>query len=546
MRQGAAPPFPPVPRAPHASVRRRDLAARRVGGGGRSSAAASRRGRKACCWRSGHGASPGSPEAHRESPSPWQADFVNPPAAPASRRRWSCGSSARPRREARRRRGSLAVPRHRPRQRRLRRQRRRGGVARRHRRPRPQPAAGRARPRERPRRRRRTRLAHALTVPAPSAGPPASESPAQPADAAPGRAAPIEVDQRPPRWLLPPPPPPPPSPASRRCATCRWRPGVPDLVEGPAAGGAAGRAHGGADGEVQVSFAVDAAGIDAVRGSTGADLLKEAARQAVAVVGVPAHHSPSAWLTSRRCSTTRPTAASASVKPPEAVARKTASRAGRWPSGCGDRERGAPGYSACLRGRLCLPRAAFVLRGVLRSGLLGLRPCALALGSGLGRLSSSPGLYSEPSSSTIAISAPSPLRGPEAQDAGVAAGTAARSARRGVSNSFSRPRGRGSPRDLAARVQLVLVALGQGDELLGVRPQLLGLHSVVRMRSCSNSAVARLRSRRSARRMRPSLRSEHAHASDADASSARRLQAAAPGSCPASCRGRGPCRPGSP
>lgn len=111
---------------------------------------------------------------------------------------------------------------------------------------------------------------------APSAGPAASESPA-PAE---GPAAPpIEVISGP---AVAPPPPPPPQPGFSAVRDVSLAAGVPDLVKGrrPVVPPVARMA--GADGEVQVSFSVDAAGIALVQKVDGGDLLKEAARQAVA------------------------------------------------------------------------------------------------------------------------------------------------------------------------------------------------------------------------------------------------------------------------
>jgi outer membrane biosynthesis protein TonB len=79
-----------------------------------------------------------------------------------------------------------------------------------------------------------------------------------------------------------PPPPPPPQPGFSAVRDVSLAVGVPDLVKGrrPVVPPVARMA--GANGEVQVTFSVDAAGIASVQKVDGPDLLKEAARQAVA------------------------------------------------------------------------------------------------------------------------------------------------------------------------------------------------------------------------------------------------------------------------
>jgi len=110
-----------------------------------------------------------------------------------------------------------------------------------------------------------------LTPAPPPASPPApSASPAAP---------PIEVISGP---AVAPPPPPPPQPGFSAVRDVSLAVGVPDLVKGrrPVVPPVARMA--GANGEVQVTFSVDAAGISSVQKVDGLDLLKEAARQAVA------------------------------------------------------------------------------------------------------------------------------------------------------------------------------------------------------------------------------------------------------------------------
>ena len=115
-----------------------------------------------------------------------------------------------------------------------------------------------------------------------SPAPPAATEPSAPAPepASAGPAAPpIEVISGP---AVAPPPPPPPQPGFSAVRDVSLAAGVPDLVKGrrPVVPPVARMA--GANGEVQVTFSVDAAGISSVQKVDGLDLLKEAARQAVA------------------------------------------------------------------------------------------------------------------------------------------------------------------------------------------------------------------------------------------------------------------------
>lgn len=109
-------------------------------------------------------------------------------------------------------------------------------------------------------------------APAPPLGSPAapSASPAAPE---------VEVISGP---AVAPPPPPPPQPGFSAVRDVSLAAGVPDLVKGrrPVVPPVARMA--GANGAVQVTFSVDAAGISSVQKVDGLDLLKEAARQAVA------------------------------------------------------------------------------------------------------------------------------------------------------------------------------------------------------------------------------------------------------------------------
>ena len=113
--------------------------------------------------------------------------------------------------------------------------------------------------------------------------PPALASPAPPsasqAPPASPTAPPIEVISGP---AVAPPPPPPPPPGFSAVRDVSLAVGVPDLVKGrrPVVPPVARMA--GAGGEIQVTFSVDAAGLSAVQKVDGPDLLKEAARQAVA------------------------------------------------------------------------------------------------------------------------------------------------------------------------------------------------------------------------------------------------------------------------
>lgn len=114
-------------------------------------------------------------------------------------------------------------------------------------------------------------------MPSPLAPAPPPASPAAPS-ASP--AAPeVEVISGP---AVAPPPPPPPQPGFSAVRDVSLAVGVPDLVKGrrPVVPPVARMA--GANGEVQVTFSVDAAGISSVQKVDGPDLLKEAARQAVA------------------------------------------------------------------------------------------------------------------------------------------------------------------------------------------------------------------------------------------------------------------------
>ena len=114
-------------------------------------------------------------------------------------------------------------------------------------------------------------------MPSPSAPAPPAASPAAPS-ASP--AAPeVEVISGP---AVAPPPPPPPQPGFSAVRDVSLAVRVPDLVKGrrPVVPPVARMA--GANGEVQVTFSVDAAGISSVQKVDGLDLLKEAARQAVA------------------------------------------------------------------------------------------------------------------------------------------------------------------------------------------------------------------------------------------------------------------------
>lgn len=110
----------------------------------------------------------------------------------------------------------------------------------------------------------------ATASPAPMVGPTPAPGPAPP---------PVEIISGP---AQAPPPAPPPQPGFSAVRDVSLGAGVPDLVKGrrpvvpPVARMAA------AGGEVQVAFAVDAAGITTVQKVDGPDLLKEAARQAVA------------------------------------------------------------------------------------------------------------------------------------------------------------------------------------------------------------------------------------------------------------------------
>jgi TonB family protein len=114
-------------------------------------------------------------------------------------------------------------------------------------------------------------------MPSPPAPAPVSPSPAAPSPTP--AAPPIEVITGPP---VPPPPTPPPQPGFSAVRDVSLAIGVPDLVKGrrPVVPPVARMA--GTGGEVQVTFSVDAAGISSVQKVDGPDLLKEAARQAVA------------------------------------------------------------------------------------------------------------------------------------------------------------------------------------------------------------------------------------------------------------------------
>jgi TonB family protein len=117
-----------------------------------------------------------------------------------------------------------------------------------------------------------------VASPAPPAAPEPSAPAPEPASAGPA-APPIEVISGPSEVPSPPPPPPPGFSAVRDVSLAA---GVPDLVKGrrPVVPPVARMA--GANGAVQVTFSVDAAGIASVQKVDGPDLLKEAARQGVA------------------------------------------------------------------------------------------------------------------------------------------------------------------------------------------------------------------------------------------------------------------------
>ena len=124
----------------------------------------------------------------------------------------------------------------------------------------------------------------AQATPPPPSPAPAVESPEPPAPSpTPGPAGPdappVEVISGP---IVAPPPPPPPQPGFSAVRDVSLGAGVPDLVKGrrPVVPPVARMA--GANGEVQVTFSVDAAGIASVQKVDGPDLLKEAARQGVA------------------------------------------------------------------------------------------------------------------------------------------------------------------------------------------------------------------------------------------------------------------------
>jgi TonB family protein len=112
--------------------------------------------------------------------------------------------------------------------------------------------------------------------PAPVASPTAPGDPSAPVTPA---APPIEVITGP---AVAPPPPPPPEPGFSAVRDVSLGVGVPDLVKGrrPVVPPVARMAS--ASGDVEVAFAVDAAGIASVQKVEGPELLKEAARQAVA------------------------------------------------------------------------------------------------------------------------------------------------------------------------------------------------------------------------------------------------------------------------
>jgi outer membrane biosynthesis protein TonB len=118
------------------------------------------------------------------------------------------------------------------------------------------------------------------TASLPSDSPTTAPSDAPAADASPAPAAPpIEVISGP---AVPPPPPPPPQPGFSAVRDVALGAGVPDLVKGrrPVVPPLARMA--GEGGEVAVAFSVDAGGVASVQKVDGPDLLKEAARQAVA------------------------------------------------------------------------------------------------------------------------------------------------------------------------------------------------------------------------------------------------------------------------
>jgi len=123
--------------------------------------------------------------------------------------------------------------------------------------------------------------------PASPTPPPEIPAPSDPAVPTPTRALPTPSPAAPPVEVITgpavaPPPPPPPEPGFSAVRDVSLAAGVPDLVKGrrpvvpPIARMAA------ASGEVQVNFSVDAAGISSVQKVEGSDLLREAARQAVA------------------------------------------------------------------------------------------------------------------------------------------------------------------------------------------------------------------------------------------------------------------------
>jgi outer membrane biosynthesis protein TonB len=121
------------------------------------------------------------------------------------------------------------------------------------------------------------------TVPLPAPAMPRPQVPAGPAASPAPSASPaapeVEVITGP---AVPPPPTPPPPPGFSAVRDVSLAIGVPDLVKGrrPVVPPVARMA--GANGEVKVTFSVDAAGISSVQKVEGAELLKEAARQAVA------------------------------------------------------------------------------------------------------------------------------------------------------------------------------------------------------------------------------------------------------------------------
>ncbi len=277
LRQGAAPGFPPGQEGPARVVADVTLLARRLGG------RSQRPQRRVALGRGPPARAPDLALRRRSrraprSASPCEADFVSPGRPGQPPRVELRARRPAPPRRGRRRPAAAPTP--------ARRSGRRAAAPPRKRRRPPPPAVAPARagagrrcpPRSRSCRRRSAQAPPAAAPAAPSASPAPSTGPPAP---------PVEVITRPRRGSSAARPPPPPGFSAVRDVALAA--GVPDLVKGrrPVVPPVARMAR--ADGEVEVTFSVDAAGISAVQKVDGPRPPEGGGPAGGGVVGVPPH-----------------------------------------------------------------------------------------------------------------------------------------------------------------------------------------------------------------------------------------------------------------